>query len=90
MVIAPSSNVTAADISKAIEGTINRLTSLKFLMIFDLFFLFVFLDNFSKSNLQGGVYFVNTLPLTGSGKVKRAEVQKIAIELYEAQQRFQY
>ncbi|XP_059617916.1 uncharacterized protein LOC132262618 [Phlebotomus argentipes] len=32
--------------------------------------------------LRGGVFFVNELPMTVSGKIKRAEATKLAIELY--------
>lgn len=34
--------------------------------------------------LRGGVYFVNELPLTPSGKIIRAKVKKMAIELYDS------
>jgi 4-coumarate--CoA ligase len=38
---------------------------------------------FSDSKrLRGGVYFVDQLPLTHSGKVKRPEARQIAAELY--------
>jgi 4-coumarate--CoA ligase len=33
--------------------------------------------------LRGGIYFVNKLPLTYSGKVMRREVKKIATEMYQ-------
>ncbi|KAG4067927.1 hypothetical protein HA402_010613 [Bradysia odoriphaga] len=40
-------------------------------------------DRFSDyCKLRGGVYFVDSFPRTASGKVKRGEVRKIAIKLY--------
>lgn len=35
--------------------------------------------------LRGGVYFVNGLPLTPSGKIIRRKVQETAINLYKLQ-----
>lgn len=36
--------------------------------------------------LRGGVYFVDSLPMTASGKIKRREVKKIATEMYKQRQ----
>jgi acyl-coenzyme A synthetase/AMP-(fatty) acid ligase len=43
-----------------------------------------FLDNQVQDakRLRGGVYFVEHIPLTKSGKPQRFEAQKIAIDLY--------
>lgn len=44
-----------------------------------------FLDHFADYyKLRGGVYFVESLPTTPSGKLLRREVKEIAIELYNA------
>ena len=46
---------------------------------------FVYLDHFADyCKLRGGVYFVDSLPLTPSGKMLRRKVKEIAIELYNA------
>ncbi|GAB0092213.1 4-coumarate--CoA ligase 1 [Sergentomyia squamirostris] len=37
-------------------------------------------------HLRGGVYFVDQLPLTPSGKVQKAKVKEIAIEFYKSRQ----
>ncbi|XP_055309667.1 uncharacterized protein LOC129573305 [Sitodiplosis mosellana] len=43
-------------------------------------------DNFAPyKHLQGGVYFVDSLPLTNSGKVVRHLVTEMAINLYDKQ-----
>lgn len=43
----------------------------------------IYLDNFADyKKLRGGVYFVDALPLTPSGKVIRRLVKEIAIKLY--------
>lgn len=36
--------------------------------------------------LRGGVYFVDSLPLTPSGKILRREVKRIAIEMHKNEQ----
>ena len=36
-----------------------------------------------KKQLHGGVYFVNELPMTASGKIQKRFVKTIAIEMYE-------
>lgn len=44
-------------------------------------------DNYADAKkLRGGVYFVESLPMTPSGKIKRREVKKIATELYKKSQ----
>lgn len=49
----------------------------------DTFNLFIYLDHFADyKRLRGGVYFVESLPLTPSGKVIRRYVKEIAIKLY--------
>lgn len=41
-------------------------------------------DNFADyKKLRGGVYFVQSLPLTASGKVLRRCVKELAIEMYK-------
>lgn len=46
--------------------------------------LFLFVDNFADyKRLRGGVYFVDSLPLTPSGKVRRQKVKEMLIELYQ-------
>lgn len=48
---------------------------------------FFSVDNFVDSRkLRGGVYFVDSLPTTPSGKVKRKVVRADAIELFNKQQ----
>lgn len=43
------------------------------------------LDHFSDHyKLRGGVYFVDALPLTPSGKVLRKAVKEMAIELFNS------
>lgn len=45
---------------------------------------FIYLDRFADyKRLRGGVYFVDELPLTPSGKIIRRRVREIAIEMYE-------
>lgn len=45
-----------------------------------------FVENLVDSRkLRGGVYFVDSLPTTPSGKVKRRVVRAIAIELFKKQ-----
>lgn len=42
------------------------------------------IDTFSPwKHLRGGVYFVDTIPTTPSGKIARRLVKQMAIELYE-------
>lgn len=36
-------------------------------------------------NLRGGVYFVDELPLTPSGKVQKRKVKDLAIQFYKEQ-----
>lgn len=36
-----------------------------------------------QCHLRGGVYFVDTIPTTGSGKVLHREARKMATKLYE-------
>lgn len=44
-------------------------------------------DNYADAKkLRGGVYFVDSLPMTPSGKMKRREVKQIATELYKLRQ----
>lgn len=46
--------------------------------------------NFADSSkLRGGVYFVDSLPHTATGKLQRHLVQKIAIELFNARRSLQ-
>lgn len=52
-------------------------------MMIQLKFLFIYLDNFTDyKRLRGGVYFVDSLPLTPSGKILRRCVKEIAIEMF--------
>lgn len=45
--------------------------------------LYLTLDHFSDHyKLRGGVYFVNSLPFTPSGKLLRKKVKQMAIELF--------
>lgn len=47
-------------------------------------FSFLRLDNFPRRLwLRAGVYFVESLPKTGTGKLVRREIIKIATKLYE-------
>lgn len=47
---------------------------------------FIFADQFADyKRLRGGVYFVDSMPLTASGKVLRRRVKEMAIEFYEAE-----
>lgn len=44
-------------------------------------------DNYADAKkLRGGVYFVDSLPMTPSGKMKRKECKKIATDLYKLRQ----
>lgn len=44
----------------------------------------MFLEHFADHyKLRGGVYFVDSLPTTLSGKVLRRKVKETAIELYK-------
>lgn len=45
-----------------------------------------FLEKLSDAKqLRGGIYFVDTLPVTPSGKVLRRKVQEIAMQRYRKQ-----
>lgn len=45
--------------------------------------IIIYLDHFADyKRLRGGVYFVELLPLTPSGKVLRRYVKEIAIKLH--------
>lgn len=47
-------------------------------------FFFFLTDYFvDYKRLRGGVYFIDSLPLTPSGKVMRRKVKEIAIEMHE-------
>lgn len=46
----------------------------------------ILLDEFADyKRLRGGVYFVNSMPLTASGKIVRRLVKEQAIEMYKAE-----
>lgn len=50
-----------------------------------IFFIYFYLDHFADyCKLRGGVYFVDELPLTPSGKMLRRKVKEIAIQQYNA------
>lgn len=36
--------------------------------------------------LHGGAFFCESLPMTASGKIKKLEVKKIAVELFKSQE----
>lgn len=43
-----------------------------------------FLDHFADHyKLRGGVYFVDSLPTTHSGKIQRRKVQEIAFKIFK-------
>lgn len=49
-----------------------------------LFSFFLFKDNLlDDCKLRGGVYFVDSLPMTVAGKPIRGSIKKIATELYQ-------
>lgn len=89
-------NLTAAvvikrkDHSVTEENILDFATSRQFSDQFDFFFFyknsnfdFIVPDNLPKTKqLVGGAYFVESLPLTPSGKIIRREVQKIATSLF--------
>lgn len=55
----------------------------------DIYFrIYSFLDNLGQCcNLSGGVYFVDSLPKTASGKTLRGVVKKRITELYKLKQK---
>lgn len=79
-------NITEEQVFDMVSGkTINvRLRYMIVIYAYNNFFLFA--DNFVDSRkLRGGVYFVDSLPTTPSGKVKRKVVKANAIELFKQQ-----
>ena len=46
--------------------------------------MFFYLDNFADyKRLRGGVYFLDSFPMTPSGKVLRRRIKDILTQLYE-------
>lgn len=51
--------------------------------MFIYFFLFISDKLASYKRLDGGVYFVDELPMTPSGKIYRQKVKELAQQFYE-------
>lgn len=81
----PGSKLTKYDVYKAIAGK-----NLSFFFMFSIHtssshIELFYLENFpSRLKLRGGVYFVDSLPRTKNGKLRRKEITDIATELFRA------
>lgn len=79
--------ITEDDVQQMIAG-MNILINLQWKHFYvkksRKFYFLICLDSFSDhKRLRGGVYFMDTIPLTASGKIIRRVVKNMAIELYE-------
>lgn len=83
VVKAKNSTITEKDIYNAALSKMKH-TKLLNLNIWVLNSFAMFTDHFaSYKRLQGGVYFVDELPLSSTGKIARREVKQMAIEFYK-------
>lgn len=82
VVRADGSNITEEEICNMVAGNANPSTKLMIAHKSSFLFYSV-LDHFADyCKLRGGVYFVDSLPLTPSGKMLRRKAKEMAIEQY--------
>lgn len=78
------SNITEKEVFDLVSGNIEVHSTLCNLEMRNLMFS-LFSGHFSDHcKLRGGVYFVDALPITPSGKLLRRKAKEIALELYNA------
>lgn len=77
-------SITEKEVFDMVSGKNFKLKFHYTIVIFILATTIFFVDTFADSRkLRGGVYFVDSLPTTPSGKVKRKVVKANAIELFK-------
>lgn len=79
------SEITEEDIVKCVNGiiTVFRFPNAKTIMTINLLFFIFPSENMSEyKQLRGGVCFVDAIPRTATGKIKRLALQELAKTLY--------
>lgn len=80
-----SSSITEKDVAAFVTGIFVFAESVIDIMHFRIFLFLFYIDHLSEyCELRGGVYFVESIPTTSSGKFQRRTVKEIAIELYKS------
>lgn len=78
------SSITEKDVYAIIAGELKNLNKTQLNLLLNVSFFLQSDQMASYKRLDGGIYFVNELPMTPSGKVIRPKVKEIAQQFFEA------